>query len=387
MFKVKTYTVFFTLLLTTSLSYGQCASFNAVAFADDVVCNGENDGKITIQVRNTTFFPPYEYSIGSGFQSGSASGRTFIDLSPGTYRVEVRNNQGIVCDLGDFVVNEPPPITVMIDVTQPLCGNNGEVCSIATGGNIEPDPVTGEYDPELYFQIWNIIGPPPQSQTSVATTRCIRNIGGGNYKVTVSDNRGCTAEEMPDVDIVAQDTFRVSTDDHEVSVNYGDEIELRTYVDFDTDFQNPLTIQWNPLENIDNPNDTVTTVRPCRTTEYIVSVKSNDTDLECFDTTGINVVVNGQFEPWAPNAFTPDGQGPAENETFKIYGRGLFSVELAIYDRSGALMYETTDKDEGWDGTINGNKEASSDTYLYVAKAISICGEVKAVRGDFTLLR
>ncbi len=374
--------VLFTLLLSVSYTFGQqCASFNAVVDERPIECNGDDDGRITVTVRNQVPGYTYNFSINGPLNQTNTTG-FFTGLVEGTYNVSVSNANIGSCNLGDFLIEEPPPLNVEIVVDPPLCGNNGEVCAVATGGNIKEDPVTGEYNPDEYFYIWSINPGPP----SVSTNRCNRNVGGGNFKVTVSDNRGCIGTTEPDVDVIAQDTFKVSSGP-DLTVNYGDSVLLESYVDFDAPFSNPLTIQWNPLNNLSSPNDTFTYVKPCESTDYIVSIKSNDADLECFDTTGIFVTVSGEFAPWAPNAFTPNNIGPEENETFKIYGRGIVALELSVYDRRGALVFSTFDKDEGWDGLINGNKEAPNGTYLYVARATSICGEIKGVKGDFTLLR
>ncbi len=45
------------------------------------------------------------------------------------------------------------------------------------------------------------------------------------------------------------------------------------------------------------------------------------------------------------------------------------SVHFIIYDRSGKKVFETTDKEEGWNGGLNNGKEACPDgTYYYIFK-------------------
>ena len=55
-----------------------------------------------------------------------------------------------------------------------------------------------------------------------------------------------------------------------------------------------------------------------------------------------------------PNAFTPNGDGV--NDEFKVVTSttniALFS--LSIYNRWGALVYQTNDITQGWDGTYKG---------------------------------
>jgi CHU_C Type IX secretion signal domain len=57
-----------------------------------------------------------------------------------------------------------------------------------------------------------------------------------------------------------------------------------------------------------------------------------------------------------PNVFTPDGKGPAESETFKVFGAAIDSFYMVIYDRTGLLVYfsdsYTLHRKNGWDGKL-----------------------------------
>lgn len=69
-----------------------------------------------------------------------------------------------------------------------------------------------------------------------------------------------------------------------------------------------------------------------------------------------------------PNTFTPNGDG--QNELF-IPLENLFieRIELQVFNRWGNLVFETTDAEINWDGTLMGNGEALPDaTYYYVCR-------------------
>ncbi len=90
-----------------------------------------------------------------------------------------------------------------------------------------------------------------------------------------------------------------------------------------------------------------------------------------------------------PNIFTPNFDGQNDildiyiSETLLNYGSGTFR----IYDRWGALMYETDDLTQGWDGTYRG-KAMPDGVYLYYIEApCPITGGTFIVQGDVTLLR
>ena len=72
----------------------------------------------------------------------------------------------------------------------------------------------------------------------------------------------------------------------------------------------------------------------------------------------------GIFAVWFPNAFTPKLE---TNNLFKPFtANKLEDYELYIYDRGGALVFSTTDVEEGWDGTYNGT-DCKQGAYVYIA--------------------
>ncbi len=91
---------------------------------------------------------------------------------------------------------------------------------------------------------------------------------------------------------------------------------------------------------------------------------------------------------YAPNAFSPNGDGL--NDIFAIESECIYkNYTLRIYDRWGMLIYETSEIDQGWDGTISG-KPASIGSYVWmlIYKEVSFYPrpEIK-VQGVVTLVR
>jgi gliding motility-associated-like protein len=64
---------------------------------------------------------------------------------------------------------------------------------------------------------------------------------------------------------------------------------------------------------------------------------------------------------FAPNAFTPDGDGI--NDEFVITGYGEREVELLIFNRWGEQIYSTTTLSDPWNGVYNGL--IKQDVYVY----------------------
>jgi len=86
----------------------------------------------------------------------------------------------------------------------------------------------------------------------------------------------------------------------------------------------------------------------------------------CTDTAQHPICIQPFFAFYAPNTFTPNGDGV--NDTWFPNGVGidLSNYHLMIFDRWGNLIWETHTWLEGWDGKANhGDKIAQIDTYVW----------------------
>lgn len=83
-----------------------------------------------------------------------------------------------------------------------------------------------------------------------------------------------------------------------------------------------------------------------------------------------------------PDAFSPNGD--AMNDTFIPKGIYFDQFKMIIYDRWGEVIYNTTNKQQGWDGTIRG-ETAATGQYMYRIEVIDLTG-VKTVRTGAVLL-
>jgi gliding motility-associated-like protein len=88
---------------------------------------------------------------------------------------------------------------------------------------------------------------------------------------------------------------------------------------------------------------------------------------------------------WIPNAFTPNKQGPGENETFKVTGYGLRDFELQVMNRSWNVVFDSHDINQGWDGTYKGQLLPEGQ-YIYVMNAQSEDGFIHKI-GSVDLIR
>ncbi|MCB0791327.1 MAG: PKD domain-containing protein [Flavobacteriales bacterium] len=101
--------------------------------------------------------------------------------------------------------------------------------------------------------------------------------------------------------------------------------------------------------------------------------------LGCHDTTELIIHVADHLF-YAPNAFTPNGDG--WNDVFLPEVLGARLYELSIFDRWGERIFHTEDPDQGWDGT-----DAQPGVYVYKAWLAEYSSVRKEFVGTVTLIR
>jgi gliding motility-associated-like protein len=88
---------------------------------------------------------------------------------------------------------------------------------------------------------------------------------------------------------------------------------------------------------------------------------------------------------WFPNAIAPDG----ENREFRPvagFGSTLQSYSLQVYDRYGAIVFETNDVSTPWTGT-KGGQALPQGVYAYIARYTQADGKLGLQKGTVLLLR
>ncbi len=108
----------------------------------------------------------------------------------------------------------------------------------------------------------------------------------------------------------------------------------------------------------------------------------------CEDRICRDVMVEGKFILYVPNAFTPDGDGVNDEFGPVVQGADESEYSFEVYDRWGELLFDTNDPNERWDGTVNSGSPKKSDVYIwrvvtenrYTGADIERTGEVTIVR-------
>jgi len=85
-----------------------------------------------------------------------------------------------------------------------------------------------------------------------------------------------------------------------------------------------------------------------------------------------------------PTAFTPNGDGV--NDILYVRGYGIDKMEFRVFNRWGELVFETTDQDVGWDGTLRG-KPQEMDAFAFTLSVTFLDGRSLNKKGNVTLIR
>ncbi|MBL7923219.1 MAG: gliding motility-associated C-terminal domain-containing protein [Bacteroidia bacterium] len=86
---------------------------------------------------------------------------------------------------------------------------------------------------------------------------------------------------------------------------------------------------------------------------------------------------------YVPNTFTPNGDGL--NDTFGVAGEAIKDFRMQIFNRWGQLIFESSNANERWDGTFQGQK-VPMGTYVYKVTASSPNGMRQNKEGNLNVI-
>ncbi len=152
---------------TISVVITEPALLTAVITSNDVLCNGNCDGTISITPSGGTL--PYSYAwTGPSFTSSTED---ISGLCPGTYDLTLTDAHGCTFTASE-VISEPALLIYSETHTDPTCNGdcNGQITVTPSGGT------------SPYTMIWSTLD----------VGFSINNLCAGNYSGTITDANGCT---------------------------------------------------------------------------------------------------------------------------------------------------------------------------------------------------
>ena len=142
-----------------------CANFDASANKQDVTCNGENEGQISISVIGATGNVTYTWT------PTVSTSNTATNLAAGQYEVVIVDD-ALCTELIQITITEPTLLNAAIDKEDVICfGENNGTMDLQVSGGVEP-----------FTFSWS----------NGVTTEDQEMLPPNNYTVTVTDANGCT---------------------------------------------------------------------------------------------------------------------------------------------------------------------------------------------------
>ena len=137
------------------------------------------------------------------------------------------------------------------------------------------------------------------------------------------------------------------------------------------DTANTTANQTKPNNNADNNSITATDSNTAKPNTNIYTDKTNNSN------SGRDGVI------YVPTAFTPD---QTDNNRFFVKGKNIKDYEIRIMSKAKVLVYSSTDINEQWDGTHNG-EALERGVYIYMIVFTDLNNKVHHKNGTITLIR
>jgi len=306
----------------------------------DASCNGACDGSIKATMNGGV--TPFIYLWSDGQTTSEAVG-----LCAGTYSVMVTDANGCISTVG---ANLAQPLQVAFSTSVKPASCYGVCDGIAVAA------VTGTIVPYTY--LWDV-------STGSQTSDSAKAICPGTYAVTITDGDGCsvTANVVVTLNLQLPTAEFISSDDT-TSL-------LMSTIDF-TNISLPsldtLSYQWDfgdgELDSVVHPTHTYSD-----TGTFTVQLIATNS-VGCRDTIEYIIVIEGDYILFAPNTFSPNGDGL--NDYFFPQGLGIDNndFEFYIFNRWGDQIFKSDDILNAWDGRANNGLEiAQEDVYVWLVLA------------------
>jgi gliding motility-associated-like protein len=120
---------------------------------------------------------------------------------------------------------------------------------------------------------------------------------------------------------------------------------------------------------------------PQVTTTYTVTFQNTQTNCKFIDTVTVCILNCNIF---VPNIFSPNGDGI--NDILYVHSECIKRMDFAVFDRWGNKVFETTNINDGWNGTYHG-KPMEMGTYVWYLNATLYSGKVMNEHGNVAIIR
>lgn len=195
------------------------------------------------------------------------------------------------------------------------------------------------------------------------------------FTLSEETETGCIGEGTADVLVILPPA---------ASTGFDTTVVMGTVLTLPVNYEDYLIFNWNPEEGLSCTDCSNPTVGPI-TEEAAYDL--NITDIYGCIAVDLSYTIAVHPETFInmPTTFTPNGDNT--NDEIPVFGWGIKELKYyQIFNRWGEKVFETTDLNEGWDGTHNG-VEQNSDVYAFKILALDWKDEEIVEEGFINLVR
>lgn len=223
---------------------------------------------------------------------------------------------------------------------------------------------------------WNVESQPASNTQNV--NYCFNNPGLYDATLTITAAGGCTAT------LTIPDYVNVSPNPVASFIYTPIEIlELHPDVTFASNSVGATSWLWDfgdgSFSNVENP------VHAYQDTGIFCITLLVSNNAGCTDTTVGCLYVQPEYSLYIPNTFTVNDDGL--NEMWKLYGRGIKTIQVRIFDRWGEELYFFDDLAKGWPGTRQNGATCKQDVYVFRVEVTDPSNTKHVILGNVNLIR
>jgi gliding motility-associated-like protein len=287
-----------------------------------------------------------------------------------TYTVIVSDNCGTPTDSAMATITlYPNPVALFTCADSVHCA---PVCATFTGTS----------NPPCASAVWTF-GDGTTATGCNTAQHCYYVAGTYNITYSVTDIHGCVGSyTIPNYINALPDPIAAFTD----SPNPATVVDPLIF--FTDESTNAISWLWSfgdlsgATSTLENPNYSYPDTG-CYVVQLTVTAPNG-----CKDSVRSPICIEPDFTFYAPNTFTPNGDG--KNDVWMPFGIGIDvnNYHLMMFDRWGNLMFETYKWDEGWNGRANGGANiAQIDTYVWKVDLKDFKGNRHHYEGHCNLIK
>lgn len=306
---------------------------------------------------------PYKYNW---TPTGNAND-TISQIGAGTYRVNIEDAKGCIASIF-HELKQPSSIKIeSIKMDKLYCPNSaGGILTVHASGG------TSSSSNSYFYAL--------DTARGYSFNNTFQNIPKGLVVLSVKDYNQCKKdtllyiEENKNLQLELASSFDFILGESAL-------LSPRLTMAGNTYFSDIHKIYWSPTLGLSCADCIETVAQGFESKPYTLTIEYGQ-GCVAYVKTQVNVLNPKNI--FIPNSFTPNHDGM--NDEWKIQGRNIKDIDIALYNKNGELVYRSRDIHKGWNGQYRG-EPCMIDGYTYMVRATYLDGSQNQYVGILNLIK